>query len=95
MSRAGRVPSPDAAYEFGPAYVPENELMRAIILRAIEDFQQGGQHMEDAKVFFEDEDEDYVFSFRAICHTLHIDPDKMREKIYNRTKRISTRRRTV
>ena len=40
-------------------------------------------------------DEEYIFSFRAICKHLGMDPDKTCHAIMNATHRISTRRRAA
>lgn len=101
MSNAGgsvskdRMPQMDLAYDQGNGYVPENELMRAIILRAIEDFKGKGEHYQDAIDFFNDEDEDYVFSFASICKFLGFNPQKTRDSIINAEHKISTRRRAA
>lgn len=53
---------------------PERNLLRAILMSALNDIQKQGTLHEDAKNFFLNDDEDYVFSFRAICDHLEIDP---------------------
>ena len=84
------------SYDPGKGYVAENELMRAIILRAIEDYRNGkGEARDEAIEYLNDEDDEYVFSFIAICRHLGFDPGKTREKILHGTKRISTRRRAA
>ncbi len=43
----------------------------------------------------ENDDEEYIFSFSAICKHLNLDPAKTRHAIMNATHRISTRRRAA
>jgi hypothetical protein len=97
MSR-GKFPGVDAAYVVGNGYIAENELMRAIILRVIEDLKKGGEFKEDALAFLDSDEEEYVFSFRAICGHLGFDPSKTRSAILSAIdegRRISTRRRAA
>jgi len=76
------------------------ELMRAIILRAIEDLKKGGEVAEDAKAFLfstSPEDEEYPFSFSSICAYLGINEELTRQQIYSAYQgniKISTRRRS-
>lgn len=95
MGAADRMPQIDGGLIEGRGYNPESELMRAIILRAVEDFRSHGLHFDDAKAFFEDEDEDYLFSFVSICRFLGFNPEKTREQIFHSERRISTRRRAA
>ncbi len=98
-------PQIDLAMNSGGGYVPENELMRAIILRVIEDLKTPGENHDDAMLYmFEDEDDDgedgneYVFSFRGICRHLGFDHIAARESILQSIadgRRISTRRRAA
>jgi len=83
------------SYSPGKGYDSINELMRAIILRTIEDFNSGGELRDEAIAYMTDEEEEYIFSFRAICSHLGFDPDKTRYSIVNATHRISTRRRAA
>ncbi len=95
----------DPAYLENNGYDPVSELMRAIILRAIEDYNSGGELKEEAlnymynktgdKIYYENEDDPYIFSFSSICNHLELDPEKTRHAIINSKHRISTRRRTV
>ncbi len=85
----------DAAYLLGTGYDPINELMRAIILRTIEDYRSGGEFREEAMAYLFDEDEEYVFSFKAICNHLGFDVTKTRDSIMFAEHRISTRRRAA
>lgn len=65
------------AYEdeegFDPA-MPERNLLRAILLAAMSDAQEGGKSARQAVQFFSCKDEDYIFSFRSICNHLELDP---------------------
>lgn len=91
-----KLPQIDMAYDLGKGYDPVNELMRAIILRTIEDFNSGGElHIEAVNYMMDDDEEDYIFSFNAICRHLGLDPAKTRHSIMFATRRISTRRRAA
>lgn len=89
------LPQMDGAYLGGNGYNPINELMRAIILRTVEDYTSRGEFFQDAIAYMSDEDEEYIFSFAAICKHLGLDPEKTRFSIMNATHRISTRRRAA
>jgi hypothetical protein len=95
VSASDKMPQMDAAYDLGSGYVAENELMRAIILRTIEDFKSGGELRDMAIMYMLDPDEEYIFSFRFICRYLGFDPEKTSGAIMNATHRISTRRRAA
>ncbi len=95
MSRSEALPQFDMAYHLGNGYDAVNELMRAIILRAIEDYKSGGELRDEAVVYMTDSDEEYIFSFKAICKHLGFDPTKTYLKIINATHPISTRRRAA
>ncbi|HMO02976.1 MAG TPA: hypothetical protein PKD37_08270 [Oligoflexia bacterium] len=94
------LPQFDMAYDLGSGYCPIKELMRAMILRAVEDYHCGGTFREDALTYMLDQDSDdlrdeYVFSFSSVCKYLGLDPAKTREQIINTKTRISTRRRAA
>lgn len=77
---------------------PLGTLMRAILIKAIEDFQKGGQLRRDAmRYMFESlsEKEDHVFSFASICETLQLDPQSVRTRIVSLTKPVRFRRRVA
>ena len=98
MSNNSKFPGIDTSYGYGNGYNPENELMRAIILRVIEDLKKGGELKEDALEFLYDEDDEYIFSFIAICQHLKFDPKSTRQAILSSLesgRRISTRRRAA
>ena len=94
VAREG-LPQIDSALLGGNGYDPLNELMRAIILRTIEDYNSGGEFYQEAVDYLFDEDEDYIFSFYAICRHLGFDPEKTRYSIMHATHKISTRRRAA
>ncbi len=73
----------------------ESELMRAIILRVIDDYNSAGELHKSAVEYLSDEDEEYVFSFKSICRYLGFDPARTREGIINPQRKISTRRRAA
>ena len=95
VGSSSKLPGMDVAYLLGKGYDPINELMRAIVLRAIEDYNSKAEFKQEAIDFFEDEEEEYIFSFKAICQHLGFDPGKTREAIYNAKHKISTRRRAA
>jgi hypothetical protein len=89
------LPQIDMAYDVGKGFDSVSELMRAMILRTIEDYQSGGELREEAKAYMFGTDEEYILSFHAICRQLGLDPGKTRSKIMSAEKRISTRRRAA
>jgi len=89
------LPQMDLALMGGNGYDPVNELMRAIILRTIEDINSSVEFHQEALDYLLDEEEEYIFSFRAICRHLGFDPDKTRFAILNADHKISTRRRAA
>lgn len=95
VSNSDSLPQIDMAYDLGKGYDPVCELMRAIILRTIEDFNSGGELKAEALEYLFDEEEEYIFSFNAICRYLSFDPQKTRDAIIYATRRISTRRRAA
>ena len=85
----------DLAFMGGNGYDPVNELMRAIILRTIEDLNSSGEFYQEALDYLMDDDDDYIFSFKAICKHIGFDPAKTRFAILNADHKISTRRRAA
>jgi len=93
----------DLAYDTGKGYSAISELMRAIVLRTIEDIQQGGELREEALAYLtgdegsddDEESDEYIFSFASICRSLGLDPKKTRDAIVNAKSRIKTRRRAA
>jgi len=85
----------DTAYLDTRGYSAVSELMRAMILRTIEDLQSGAELREEALNYLMDEDEDYILSFNSICRYFGFEPDKTRYAILNAKTRIRTRRRAA
>jgi hypothetical protein len=79
----------------GSAGEAVSELMRAMILRTIEDLNGGERLKVKALDYMLREDEDYVLSFAAICKHFGMDPGKTRQVIMTAGDRIRTRRRTM
>lgn len=95
VSFSENLPQMDFGFGGGACYNPINELMRAIILRTIEDLNSGGELRDEAIAYLHDEEEEYIFSFVAICKHLGFDPPKTRHYILNADHKISTRRRAA
>jgi hypothetical protein len=89
----GRVPQIDLSLRGGGGYNPLSELMRAIILRVIDDYNTRGELRDEAVAYLEDPEEEYIFSFISICRHFSIDPSKTRQRIMSAEQRIRTRRR--
>jgi len=90
-----KLPQIDMSYDPGKGYNAITELMRAIILRVIEDFKTGGQLREEALAYMYDSEDEYIFSFLSICSYLGFDPVAVRYQIINSKRKISTRRRAA
>ncbi len=90
-----KLPTMDMSYHGGRGFNSVHELMRAIVLRAIEDYNSSSDLREEAVSYFEEDEEDHIFSFRFICRHLGMDPEKTKWAIFNATHRISTRRRAA
>lgn len=56
---------------------PEKELLRAILVGAIQDMRKESLEKRKATEFFLSPEDDYVFSFLSICDYLKIDPNKV------------------
>lgn len=95
VSSGEKLPQMDVAYLANRGYDSINELMRAIILRTIEDLNSQGELRQEAIAYLFDDEEEYIFSFKAICRHMGFDPDKTRFMIINAKHRISTRRRAA
>lgn len=100
-SSMNKIPHIDQMFDPGKGYNPVSELMRAMVLRVIEDIKSGGELRSDAMNYlFDDSDEDeYILSFKGICNYMGFDPKKTREQIVHALlhegRRISTRRRAA
>ena len=93
-----KMPQYDTAYLDNQGYSGLNELMRAIILRTVDDFHSKEEFRQEAIEYMFNEDEEideYIFSFKSICNHLGLNPEKTREAIMYADKKISTRRRSV
>jgi hypothetical protein len=90
-----RLPQIDTSVNGGKGYTALSELMRAMILRAVDDYNSTGEHHDEAIEWLYSEEEEYIFSFRAVCNHLGFDPEKTRDRIINPTHKISTRRRAA
>lgn len=95
MSNNSKLPQMDMSYNSGKGYNSLSELMRAIILRTIDDFNSSSELHDEAVEYLCGEEEEYIFSFIAICTHLGFDPDKTRRGIMHATHKISTRRRAA
>lgn len=95
VSSNDKLPTMDMSFMGGKGYDALSELMRAMILRAVEDYNSSSEFRQEAIEYMEDEEEEYVFSFRSICKHFDIDPAKTRFAIMNAKHRISTRRRAA
>ena len=92
-SGSARLPQMMSGVSSSQTYSPLSELMRAIILRVVDDFNGTEELKLEAIEYLHDEDEDYIFSFRSICQHFGLDPEKTRERIAFPRHRIATRRR--
>ena len=54
--------------------IPEKSLLRAILLNAIADMNRQDEHSRKARDYFLSKEDDYIFSFQAVCSYLNIDP---------------------
>ena len=95
MSNDKSLPEMDMSYNCGKGFSPVSELMRAMILRTVEDYNSAGELREEAIAYMSDPDDEYILSFRSICKEMGLDPDKTRYAIMNADHRISTRRRAA
>ena len=95
VSSSDRLPEMDLAYLGGKGYTAVSELMRAMILRTIEDLSGGPELRQEALDYLMDEDEEYVLSFHSICRYFGFNPEKTRHAILNSKTKIRTRRRAA
>lgn len=56
---------------------PEKGLLRAILLNAIADMNREDEHARKARAYFLSGEDDYIFSFQAVCSYLNIDPQNI------------------
>lgn len=95
VSSSDRLPEMDQAYLGGGGYSAVSELMRAMILRTIEDLQSGPELRQEALDYLMADDDEYILSFTSICRYFGFDPEKTRYAIINAKSRIRTRRRAA
>lgn len=56
---------------------PEKELLRAILVTALNDVKKSGDEKRKATEFFLSPDDDYIFSFLSICDYLKLDAKRI------------------
>jgi hypothetical protein len=95
VGSSDKLPEMDLAYLGGNGYTAVSELMRAMILRTIEDLQSGSELREEALEYLMSDDDEYILSFISICRYFGFDPEKTRYAILNAKSRIRTRRRAA
>jgi len=61
-------------YDGGDVPVPEKGLLRAILLNAIADMNREDEYARKARSYFLSKEDDYIFSFQAVCSYLNINP---------------------
>lgn len=101
-SSVSKLPQIDVAYDVGKGYDAVSELMRAMILRTIEDLKVEGELRDEALAYMfaeDDDDDEYILSFGSICQFLGFDPAVTRnyivQAILKEGRKISTRRRAA
>ncbi len=57
--------------------IPEKSLLRAVLQNAISDMNREGEFSRRARDFFLNKEDDYIFSFQAICSYLDINPERV------------------
>lgn len=95
VGNSDNLPEMDLSYLGGNGYTAVSELMRAMILRTIEDLQSGSELREEAMEYLMSDDDEYILSFISICRYFGFDPAKTRDAIINAKSRIRTRRRAA
>ncbi len=95
VGSSDQLPEMDIAYLGGTGYTAVSELMRAMILRTIEDLQSGPELREEALNYLMSDEDEYILSFTSICRYFSFDPEKTRYAILNAKSRIRTRRRAA
>lgn len=93
------IPHVDLGHEPNSTVNPLGELMRAMVLRVVDDVRAGGEFREDALAYMDeasdDEGDDYVLSFRNVAAYLGVCPQRLRAAILDPNRSISTRRRAA
>lgn len=80
MARSDREVAIYTAYEDFPALdpaMPEKNLLRALLVTAMADVKKTGQIRKRALDYFFSTNDDYAFSFEAVCDYLDIDPQSV------------------
>ena len=77
----------------GRSESPVGELMRAVMLTAINDLYGSSELRSAALEFFWSREEDHIFSFQFMCRFFGMEPIKSRRAILRSVKRIRTKRR--
>jgi len=95
MTNNSKLPQVDASLLDLHGYSSVTELMRAIILRTIDDYHTKPNFKDEALEYLYDDEDEYIFSFRNICSYIGFDYKKTRDKILCTDKKISTRRRAA
>jgi len=54
--------------------IPEKGLLRAILLNAIADMNREDEFSRRAREYFLSKEDDYIFSFQAVCSYLNVNP---------------------
>lgn len=54
--------------------LPEKGLLRAILLNAIADMNREDEYSRRAREYFLSKEDDYIFSFQAVCSYLNVNP---------------------
>jgi len=57
--------------------LPEKNLLRAVLLTAMNDLKRNGETAQKAMEYFLSPEEDYIFSFRSVCNYLDIDAKRI------------------
>lgn len=96
----GKMPHVDLGHESSSVVNPLGELMRAMVLRVVDDVRAGGELRDDALAYMDEapDDEsgdDYVLSFRNVAAYLGVCPQRLRAAIIDPERSISTRRRAA
>lgn len=65
--------------DFEPAdpALPEKNLLLAVLMSAMNDLKKNGDSSQEALEYLLSPEDDYVFSFRAVCQFLDLDPEKL------------------
>ena len=56
---------------------PEKELLRAVLQNALLDMNKPGEIGRKAREYFLSQEDDYIFSFRAVCSFLNLNPKRI------------------